>query len=65
MTLLAAILDALNCRKSKALLYAQAGLPDSQYQAFRKLFLDEFGRNGLERDLERIAAEHEKRNRKD
>ena len=41
-----------------------SALPESQYQAFRKLFLGEFGRDGLERELERIVAEESKdRNR--
>jgi hypothetical protein len=56
MVMLAAIVDALNARKNRVLLFAQAALPESQYQAFRKLFLGEFGRDGLERELERLFA---------
>ena len=64
MVILHAIVEALNARKNRALRFAEAALPPSQYQAFRKLFLGEFGRDGLERDLVRIIAEHEKdRNR--
>ncbi len=47
---------ALNARKNRVLLFAQAALPQERYQAFRKLFLGEFGRDGLERELERIIA---------
>lgn len=61
MTMLTLLLDALNPRKNRVLRFAEAALPDSQFRAFRGLFLDEFGRNGLERELERIVAEQEKR----
>ncbi len=64
MTILHAIIAALNARKNRSLRLAEASLPPSQFQAFRKLFLGEFGREGMERDLVRIIAEHEKdRNR--
>jgi hypothetical protein len=36
------------------LLVAQASLPSSQFQAFRTVVLNEFGRNGLEGELERL-----------
>ena len=39
------------------LLVAEAALPPSQFQAFRKLVLNEFGRNGLERELERLEGQ--------
>jgi hypothetical protein len=58
MSLLPLLLDAVNARKNRALRLAEASLPESQFRAFRGLFLDEFGRNGLERELERIVAEH-------
>lgn len=41
----------LNPRKHRVLQMAQAALPEFQFKAFRKLFLDEFGGNGLESDL--------------
>lgn len=44
----------INARKNRVLTIAQAALPDSQYQAFKKLFLDEMGERGLERDLEAL-----------
>ena len=54
------LLVAVNARKNQALRFAQAALPESQFRAFRGLFLDEFGQNGLERELERIVADYEK-----
>jgi hypothetical protein len=57
MVMLQAIVQALNARKNRVLLFAEASLPRERFQAFRKLFLGEFGRDGLERELARIIAE--------
>lgn len=57
MVTLAAILNALNSRKNRTLLLAQAALPEHQFKAFKTLFLDEFGQKGLESELARIFAE--------
>ena len=65
MSLLAILLEAINGRKNKALQLAQVGLSEPQFRAFRGLFLDEFGRNGLESELARIVADYEKRNGKE
>jgi len=51
------MLELLNARKNRVLLVAQAALPESQFSAFKKLFLDEFGRNGLEGELLRLDAD--------
>jgi hypothetical protein len=59
-----AIRQALNGRKSRLLDMAQAAFPPSQFAAFRKLLLNELGRQGLEQDLERIIAEGSKKERK-
>jgi hypothetical protein len=59
MRLAERLTEALNARKNKALRIAEAALPESQFRAFRSLFLDEFGRSGLEEDLVRIVAEYE------
>jgi hypothetical protein len=61
MSLLPSILEAMNVRKNRTLRLAQIGMADSQFQAFRGAFLDEFGRSGLESEIERIVAEHESR----
>ena len=55
--MLDAIVQALNARKNRVLLFAQAALPQERFLAFRKLFLGEFGRDGLERELIRIIIE--------
>jgi hypothetical protein len=60
MILLNLLLDAINARKNKALQLAQVGLTEPQFRAFRGLFLDEFGRNGLESELARIVADYER-----
>lgn len=59
MVTLPAILALLNQRKNRVLRIAEAALPESQFRAFRGLLLDEFGREGLEKDLERLVAERE------
>ena len=38
----------LNEGRKRILLYAQASLPQSQFEAFRKLVLDEMGISGIE-----------------
>jgi len=43
--------------KSKALVFAQMALPESQFRAFRKLFLDAFGKSGFLSDLDRFIAD--------
>ncbi len=60
MVTLQIILELLNARKNRVLLIAQASLPESQFQAFRALFLGEFGKSGLERELARVFDEHHK-----
>lgn len=61
--LLSAILEMLSERKNRLLLTAQVGLPANQFDAYRKILLDELGRNGFERDLEKILMQHTERNR--
>jgi hypothetical protein len=50
--------DHLNERKNRLLLTAQVGLPANQYDAYRKILLDELGRNGFEKDLEEVLKQH-------
>jgi len=52
-----AILPLVNARLNRVLLIAQAALPEHQFEAFRRLILDEFGRAGLIRDLDTILGE--------
>ncbi len=56
--LLSLILDKLNERKNRLLLTAQVGLPENQFDAYRKILLDELGRNGFEKDLEEALMQH-------
>lgn len=62
MTLQDVLMGAINPHIARVLQYAQAALPESQFRAYRGLVLDEFGRNGLERDVVRIVADYEGRN---
>ena len=50
------ILELLNPRKNRVLLIAEASMSESQFKAFRRLFLNEFGKNGFEKELERVLA---------
>ena len=58
--LLDQLLHAINARKNEALCLAQASLPQSQFMAFRGMFLTMFGRAGLEWELAQIVADYEK-----
>ena len=46
----------LNAKLTRILDIAKAALPDSQFQAYRKLVLDEFGRSGLGKELDRLYS---------
>lgn len=63
MVIVEAIREVLNVRKRRLLLFAEAALPQAQFQAFRKLVLDEMGNTGLEQDLVRVVAEDRQRER--
>ena len=51
------VIGMLNARKNKVLLYAQTAMTEHQFIAFKKLFLDELGERGLERDLKPLLIE--------
>ena len=53
----AEVLKLVHPHVSHVLLVAQASLPSSQFQAFRTVVLNEFGRNGLEGELERLECQ--------
>jgi len=60
--LLPALTDKLNARKNRLLLVLQASIPQQhQYEAVRKIVLDELGRDGFEKELEE-AMQHMERN---
>jgi len=48
----------INPRINQLLLVAQSSLPDSQFQAFRKIMLNEFGNSGLGKELDRLFKEN-------
>ena len=47
----------INMRLNKVLLVIETALPLNQFQAFRKITLNEFGNNGLGKDMERLFQE--------
>jgi hypothetical protein len=51
------VVELVNDRVKQILLVAEAALPPSQFLAFRKLVLNEFGRNGLVGELERLEGQ--------
>jgi hypothetical protein len=57
MITLNTLLALINKHKSEMLLIAESSLPESQFKAFRKLFLSQFGEKGLQGELQRIYAE--------
>ena len=61
MNPLEALIAALNARMNHVLLVAEAALPQSQFQAFRKIALDQFGRSGFQRDVQQVLSEHSER----
>ena len=59
MVIVPSIFALLNQRKNRILRIAEAALPERQFQAFRSCLLDELGREGFEKDVERLVAERE------
>lgn len=59
VSLLAATLNALDRRKRRILLVAQSALPPAQFEAYRKIVLDEFGKSGLQSELEEAFRRHD------
>lgn len=44
----------INFRLNEVLLVAQAALPENQFTAFRKFTLNQFGKSGLSKELDRL-----------
>lgn len=57
------IVELLNARKNKVLRFAQLSLSESQFKVFRQLFLDELGKSGFEKELVRVLAEKQHKER--
>jgi hypothetical protein len=52
------IKELLNARKNRVLTIAQSSLPEHQFQAFKKLYLDEMGERGFENELKKLLEKH-------
>lgn len=52
------VLNLIRPRMKRVLDYGELALTASQFATFRKLVLDEFGRSGLESELERESSAH-------
>ena len=59
MTAIEDIERRINMRLNNVLLVAEAALPPSQFLAFRKFALNEFGNSGLGKELERLLGENQ------
>jgi hypothetical protein len=53
----------INPHINQLLLIAETALPSNQFQAFRKIMLNEFGNNGLGKELERLFRETQNKER--
>jgi len=53
----------INPHLNQVLLLAETALPPNQFQAFRKFTLNEFGNNGLGKELERLFRETQHKER--
>lgn len=56
--ILTKIIELLNPHKNRVLTIAQSSLPQHQFQAFKKLFLDEMGDRGFEKELKQLLEKH-------
>ena len=57
------IMEPVRMHINRVLLIAESSLPESQFKAFRKLMLDEFGQSGLEKELDTIFRKGVQRER--
>jgi hypothetical protein len=49
------IISLVNARMKKILDFAELAMKPEKYKKFRKMTLDEFGKSGLVKELERVA----------
>jgi hypothetical protein len=54
------IRNLIRSRMKRVLDFGELALTPTQFAAFRKLVLDEFGKSGLESELERVFREQRK-----
>ena len=55
------VMEHVNARMSRVLLMAEASLPEAQFRAYRKLVLDEFGKRGLGKELDKLFDQQERK----
>jgi len=54
------IMDLFKAHLNRVLLIAESSLSESQFKAYRKLVLDEFGQGGFGKELDRLFKDEEK-----
>ena len=54
------IMKLVNCRLKKILDVAALSLPQDKFHIFRKITLDEFGKSGFAKELERVLRSQER-----
>lgn len=54
------IMRLINARMKRVLHFAELAMPEGKYETFRKLTLDEFGKSGLVKELERVLRSQER-----
>lgn len=54
------IMQLVNARVKKLLDLAELALPEGKYETFRRLTLNEFGKSGLAKELERVLRGQER-----
>ncbi len=57
------IIQLVNVRLNQVLRVAESSLAATQYRAFRRVVLDEFGRKGFGRDLARLLGNQQDNNK--
>jgi len=57
------VVRLVNHRLNHVLSFGELALSREQYPTYRKLVLDEFGKGGLEKDLERLFEGRSRRER--
>jgi hypothetical protein len=57
------IMELLRMHINRVLLIAESSLTESQFKAYRKLILDEFGQSGLEKELDTMFKREIQRER--
>jgi hypothetical protein len=54
------LISLINARMKKVLSFAELAMPESKFMVFKKLTLNEFGKSGLVKELERVLRSSER-----